>query len=72
MFRVRMTTQVLHFRVGSWALQANIRLGREGLSGQISLAYYEHSKIMDAKSYVTLAPSGLYYKTITIINDDRK
>jgi hypothetical protein len=35
------------------ALTTNIRLGLKGLLGTNTLAYYEHSLIMDAKCFIT-------------------
>jgi hypothetical protein len=36
------------------ALPENIRLGRKGLPGTNSLAYYKNSQIMALKSFITL------------------
>ncbi len=40
--------------LGAVALPANIRLGRKGLPGKNTLAYYEHSYIMAVKSFIKL------------------
>jgi hypothetical protein len=38
------------------ALPTNIRLGWKGMPGTNTLAHYEHSYIMAAKSFITLGP----------------
>jgi len=38
------------------ALPANIRLGWKGLPGTNTLAFYEHSSIAEANSFITLRP----------------
>jgi hypothetical protein len=46
------------------ALLANTRLGWKSLPGTHILAYYKHLQITDIKSFITLVPCGMYYKTL--------
>jgi hypothetical protein len=50
------------------ALLTNIRLGWKCLPGTNTLAYYEHSEIMDVKSFITLCPGHISFKTFYINN----
>ncbi len=43
---------------------ANIELGKKVLPGKNTLAYYENSKIMDVKSFLTFGPGHRLLKLI--------
>jgi hypothetical protein len=53
---------MLHAKVGPKALPANIRLGWKGSQGTNTVAYYEHLKMTDVKSFITLPPSHWHFR----------
>jgi hypothetical protein len=55
---------VLHF--GRLRPSANIRLVWKGFPGTKALPYYENLSIMDAKSFIKLAP-GMRKPTLSIV-----
>jgi len=50
------------------ALPANIRLGWKGLPGTNTLAFYEHSSIAEANSFITLRPGPNVIKLFSSVN----
>ncbi len=45
----------------------NIRLGWKDLPVTNTVVYYEHSKIMDAKSFITLTPGPIVIKLFMFV-----
>jgi hypothetical protein len=56
---------LLYGRLG--ALPIDNRLGWKGLPGTNTLAYYENSKIMAVKSFITLAPGVNVIRALNFI-----
>jgi hypothetical protein len=54
------------------ALYADIRQGWKLLTVPNGLAYYDIAIITTAKKFCGTGPCGLYYKHITIVNDDSR